>query len=216
MKHQWHLLREKFDNLTARERGLIALAVMALVLAIVIMPLTSVMESNDKLQRQITSVTRDNDVANQQIGMYEARLAQDPNAEYRKRLDNLQLQLTAIEEKLESHDVVPSSAMPSLLNTMMASAQRVTVTGFESMPPKPLLSGEAADQHKINLYSHGARLSVKGKYFDLLRFLQKVEALPDKVYWKRLDYQVKEYPTAELSLEFYTLSVNEEYISVAH
>ncbi|MCL2912241.1 MSHA biogenesis protein MshJ [Shewanella corallii] len=214
MKHQWHQLRDKFDALTARERGLIAIAVLAVLLAILILPLSSMMESNQKLSREIKSVTQENDISNQQIAMYQAKLAEDPNAEFRRRLDDLQQQLTDIEDRLESHNVVPSDVMPVLLNTMMASAKRVTVTGFESLPPKPLLDGDT--ESKINLYSHGAKLNIKGQYFDVLRFMQTVEKLPEKVYWKQLDYQVKEYPLAEVSLEFYTLSVNEEYISVAY
>ncbi|MCL1035607.1 MSHA biogenesis protein MshJ [Shewanella submarina] len=214
MKHQWHQLRDKFDALTARERGLIAIAVLAVLLTILIMPLSSMMESNQKLSREIKSVTQENDISNQQIAMYQAKLAEDPNADFRRRLDDLQQQLTDIEDRLESHNVVPSDVMPVLLNTMMASAKRVTVTGFESLPPKPLLDGDA--ENKINLYSHGAKLNIKGQYFDVLRFMQTVEKLPEKVYWKQLDYQVKDYPLAEVSLEFYTLSVNEEYISVAY
>ncbi len=214
MKHQWHQLRDKFDALTARERGLIAIAALAVLLAILIMPLSSMIESNQKLSRKIKSVTQENDISNQQIAMYQAKLAEDPNAEFRRRLDDLQQQLTDIEDRLESHNVVPSDVMPVLLNTMMASAKRVTVTGFESLPPKPLLDGDT--ESKINLYSHGAKLNIKGQYFDVLRFMQTVEKLPEKVYWKQLDYQVKEYPLAEVSLEFYTLSVNEEYISVAY
>ena len=214
MKHQWHQLRDKFDALTARERGLIALAVLALLLALMITPLTGMMESNQKLSREIKSVTQENNISNQQIALYQARLSEDPNADFRRRLDDLQQQLTDIENRLESHNVVPSDVMPVLLNTMMASAKRVTVTGFESLPPKPLLGGD--EENKINLYSHGAKLNIKGQYFDVLRFLQTVEKLPEKVYWKQLDYQVNAYPLAEVSLEFYTLSVNEEYISVAH
>ncbi|MGI2260233.1 MSHA biogenesis protein MshJ [Shewanella sp. GXUN23E] len=214
MKHRWHQLRDKFDGLTARERGLIGAATLAILAMIFLMPLESMLAEHTKLSREIDSVSRENQVSDQQIAMYQSRLAEDPNAPFRQRLDNLQQQLTDVELRLESHNVVPSNVMPALLNTMMASAKGVTVTGFESMPPKPLLSGDA--ESKINLYSHGAKLNIQGKYFDVLRFLQTVEKLPQKVYWKQLDYQVKEYPLAQVSLEFYTLSVNEEYISVAY
>ena len=71
------------------------------------------------------------------------------------------------------------------------------------------------DEKKLNLYSHGIRMSLEGDYFSVMRFVEAVEAMPDKLYWKRLDYKVAEYPKGMIDIEVYTLSLNKDFISVA-
>jgi len=45
-----------------------------------------------------------------------------------------------------------------------------------------------------------------------LEYLQKLEQLPNKFYWHRFDYQVLEYPKAQVSINIYTLSTQQWWI----
>ena len=74
---------------------------------------------------------------------------------------------------------------------------------------------QVGDGSKVNLYSHGIKLTLQGDYFSILAFIKAVESMPDKLYWKRLDYRVESHPDALVELELYTLSVNKDFISVA-
>jgi MSHA biogenesis protein MshJ len=105
--------------------------------------------------------------------------------------------------------------MPSLLTALLERVQGIQLTGFKSVAPTPLLVVGKADEQQMNLYSHGIVLEFEGDYFAVLKFVQAVENMPDKLYWKRLDYRVSEYPKASVQLELYTLSINEDFISVA-
>ena len=40
--------------------------------------------------------------------------------------------------------------------------------------------------------------------------------MPDKLYWESMNYKVIDYPEADVLLEFYTLSVNKDFISVSN
>ena len=43
-------------------------------------------------------------------------------------------------------------------------------------------------------------------------YLNTIEQLPKKFYWRIFDYQMQRYPRAEVVMEIYTLSMNKEFI----
>ena len=62
------------------------------------------------------------------------------------------------------------------------------------------------------LYRHGLRITMTGSFFDIQAYLDSIEQLPKKFYWEVFDYQMQAYPTAEVVMEIYTLSINKEFI----
>lgn len=49
------------------------------------------------------------------------------------------------------------------------------------------------------------RLVLKGDYFSIMNYLERIERLPWQLYWDKLDYIVHTYPEATAEIEFYTL-----------
>jgi MSHA biogenesis protein MshJ len=62
------------------------------------------------------------------------------------------------------------------------------------------------------LFQHTTTLVIGGGYTDLFRALQRMEQLPWLLNWSALDYQVVEYPQAELTLTLITVSEYEDFI----
>src|SRR5690606_23336916 len=62
------------------------------------------------------------------------------------------------------------------------------------------------------LFRHGLRLQLKATYDGLVEYQQRLDSLPWRVYWQTLDYQVQQYPHADVLLELYTFSLNEEVL----
>lgn len=48
-------------------------------------------------------------------------------------------------------------------------------------------------------------LSLKGNYFSIMKFLERVEGLKWQLFWDKLTYRVEKYPEATAIIEFYTL-----------
>ncbi|MDR8522149.1 MSHA biogenesis protein MshJ [Shewanella fidelis] len=215
MKQKWQLIAEKFDELSQRERVLVAVAAIVVTGLIVYLPLESAINKHSKLTQQNQSIESENRISTQQIALYEQSLQQDPDTEYRQRLHNINQQNKKIDEQLSVQmvDMVPADHMPTLLAGLLSKVNGITLQSFTSIAPKPLL--EVGDEKKINLYSHGIRLELVGDYFSVLRFIEAVEAMPNKLYWRSMDYRVDAYPKATISLELYTLSINKDFISVA-
>ena len=65
---------------------------------------------------------------------------------------------------------------------------------------------------EVLLYRHGLRITMTGAFFDIQAYLDSIEQLPKKFYWQVFDYQMQKYPTAEVVMEIYTLSINKEFI----
>ena len=61
-------------------------------------------------------------------------------------------------------------------------------------------------------FIHPLRMTFEGKYFDVIRYLTQIEALPVKYYWRNLNYQVTRYPWASIELELYTLGESKDFI----
>ena len=215
MKARFEQLAQKFDSLSQRERGLIALAVLVLVAMSAYMPIESLWKQQHSTAQQVKALEQENKISMQQIDLYQQRLAMDPNQDYRQRLSLLQQQNQEIDAQLNEQmvDMVPADYMPELLGNLLGQVQGIKLLKFTSVTPVPLLA--VGEEKKLNLYSHGIRMSLEGDYFSVLRFVEAVEAMPDKLYWKRLDYKVAEYPKGKIDIELYTLSINKDFISVA-
>ncbi|MFV0596279.1 MSHA biogenesis protein MshJ [Shewanella sp.] len=215
MKAQFEQLAQKFDALSQRERGLITVAVLVLVAMLAYMPIESFWKQQYSTALQLKALEQENKISVQQIDLYQQRLAMDPNQDYRQRLNMLQQQNQEIDAQLNEQmvDMVPADYMPELLGNLLGQVQGIKLLKFTSVAPVPLLA--VGEEKKLNLYSHGIRMSLEGDYFSVLRFVEAVEAMPDKLYWKRLDYKVADYPKGKIDIELYTLSINKDFISVA-
>ncbi|NKF52338.1 MSHA biogenesis protein MshJ [Shewanella sp. WXL01] len=215
MNQQWQQLETKFNDLSQRERGLIALVVIIIVAMVAFTLLEGQFKDLQRLKGQLTSLENENRISEQQIALYEQRLTLDPNDDYRQRLVLLEEQMAQVDAELKSQmiDMVPADYMPTVLSNLLANMKGVTLESFASIPPVPLI--QVGEQEKMNLYSHGIRLSLTGDYFSIMKFVQAVEDMPDKLFWERLDYQVDSYPKGTIELEMYTLSINKDFIGVA-
>lgn len=215
MKQKLTHLGQQFDALSRRERVLIATAVLAVLGMLSYLPLESIWKTHASISQQLKVLEQENSISAQQVDLYQQRLALDPNLDYQQRLAIVEQQNQDLDSQLDEQMVamVPADYMPELLSNLLGQVQGIKLIKFMSIAPIPLLA--VGEDKKLNLYSHGIRLSLEGDYFSVLRFVEAVEAMPDKLYWKRLDYNVAQYPLATIEIELYTLSINKDFISVS-
>ncbi|ACA88671.1 hypothetical protein [Shewanella woodyi] len=215
MKQKLEEVAARFDLLSQRERVMVASAALIVIGLLCYMPLESLLLKQSKLTQQNKGISAENQVSMQQIALYNQRLAQDPNDEYSARFATLEQQSTELDKQLSFQmvDMVPADHMPALLSQLLEKVRGIKLQNFQSIAPTPLLA--VGEEKKMNLYSHGLRLTFQGDYFAVLKFVEAIEAMPNKLYWKRMEYQVDEYPMADVVLELYTLSINKDFISVS-
>lgn len=139
-----------------------------------------------------------------------SRLLDDPNQALRGELGTLEQQLQQVDQRLrqETLDLIAAERMPQVLERVLAGSGRLQLLSLTSLPPEPVLAGSKP----LNLFQHGLRLQLEGSYFDVFQYLRALEGLPERFYWRSLDYQVTRYPHAQVTLELYTLSTSKEFI----
>ncbi len=207
----WHSLAAKVDTLTLRERGLILFAILALFwFPAYNLWLEPTQTSISAMKSRLEGAERSRQELEAQLATVQAISQRDPDLVLRGQLAHLRQRLTQVDEKmsLETLDLIAPERMPMVLQNLLAHSPGVTLSVIRSLDSRPLLG----DNQKINLFQHGIHIELQGSYFALVNYLQKVEALSERFYWRRLDYKVGVYPMATVILELYTLSTSKDFI----
>jgi len=233
MQQQWQQLADKFIQLSMRERvmllSVMLFGIVYLLYSFVIEPANL---KSQRLQAQIILKKQEkNQLTFDNLALSET-LRSDPNSATKVQLSQTKLALsqTASELELFTSDLIGSAEMALVLGDVLTKANQVKLLTVESLPVVVLSSGSGvaagdkqkdkktaekqvkAPVHKVNIYRHSLRMTLTGEYFAIQAYLQSIEDLPKKLYWQVFDYELEEYPQAKVVMEFYTLSLNKEFI----
>ena len=232
---KWQEYSDKFQNTTPREQYLIILTGLVAVIFIsfsffIDENLTQTKEIKEQSQRLVS----ENKSTRSSITIFEEALAKSPNDKLFKQISAYEKKLKQVDEQLLrlTSELINPIQMRFALIDMLKVQKGVSLISFELLGAKPIMGkeGELAsdDEAKkgdtetenldvepnINLYQHGIRLKLTGKYFQLRDYLTQLEAMSWKFFWRDFQYKIKEYPLGELEIEMYSLSTNEEFIGV--
>lgn len=228
MKDILKRLRGRFDALNRRERVFVAFAIWLVVLFV--LDAAAIAPLRNKSAAMVKAVAdRQGEAARleAELAGLRGRLAQDPDAQAKQRIAELESRIAAIDAALgEARSrLVPPERMASLLEQVLKRNTRLQLVGLRSLPPETLVKEEkpdgkdAASQKEAPppqgvLYRHGMELTLGGSYLDMLDYVSQLEQLPWKMYWGRLEVKVEEYPRAVLRLRVYTLSMDKAWLSI--
>lgn len=222
-------LQQRFESLNGRERLLVALACWLLLLfsldTVLVAPLRS---KAAVLEKAIAAKEGEAAGLEAELSGLRARQAQDPDAETRKRIAEMEGRIGAIDAALQTARgrIVPPERMAALLEQVLRRNTRLTLVSLRSLPPETLLGeekpaekdGEDRTETAVAaqgmLYRQGMELTLAGGYLDMLDYVAQLERLPWKMYWGRLDLKVEEHPRATLRLRVYTLSMDKAWLSI--
>jgi MSHA biogenesis protein MshJ len=102
--------------------------------------------------------------------------------------------------------------MAVALSDILKKNKQLSLLKLETLAVTPLLKTAQAQQNPI--YKHGLAISFQGGYLDTLAYLTAMESLPWHFMWESIAYEVKEFPTAEITIKVYTLSFKETWLGV--
>ena len=131
-----------------------------------------------------------------------------------------QVESSADTVRVFTSDLVDPTQMRQVLEGLIERQQGLQLVRAKNLAVLPMLEQEAAQESSAAtndepmLYRHGLRLELEGSYLDFLRYLEAVERLPWQLYWGVLDLTVLDYPQNAITLELYTLSLDENWIGV--
>ncbi|HSC83830.1 MAG TPA: type II secretion system protein GspM [Pseudomonas sp.] len=222
---------QRWHNLASREQWLVLLVGLSL------LGVFYVLLAGDPLGVRLAQRETEVSAANTRrleaetaLAELQAKLAADPNQPYHRAL----LAASASREELlgqidqATDELVTPEKMRQVLDELLRKQPGLRLVGLESFSEPVKLPGaapavpaaptqvEKSASPPVVLYRHGLVLQLQGGYFELLSYLQAIQASPWKLNWDSLDYQVGEAGPgqAQISLKLYTLSRKAGWVGV--
>ncbi|MDC5820318.1 type 4a pilus biogenesis protein PilO [Vibrio europaeus] len=214
MQQYWQQWCDRFVQLSAREKGLITICgFVIIILGLLTLLIEPAFEQNRATSQRITSTKLNVQRLEADILLMTAKLQKDPNQELNQELKQLMVESQELSTQLAAivENLIAPSQMAQLLEQVLADSKGLHLVSLESQTAEPIVSNES-NSSLASYYVHPVRLELTGKYFAIVDYLEALEALPVKYYWRSFHYSVEEYPTARLVLEVYTLGTRQEFI----
>lgn len=217
-KFSYTEVEKSFNKMTLRER-LILFAAVLLCSAFIsyFWILDPALLQQLKTEKSVQKSIQQENVLKNEVALISKRLQEDPVEEINKKIAFTKATLAQLDKQL-NHKLVKfihAQKMPIALTKVLGKTPGVKITGLKSLPVKVFnTSLETTGNVTESLfYQHTLQITLQGSYNAIYQYLLNVETLQDKFYWYSLDYQVSDYPIAEVIIQIYTLSDQQDLVS---
>jgi MSHA biogenesis protein MshJ len=218
---QWQQYSERFLTLQLRERYLIGYGSALLLLWLgALYLLQPLWQMQAQLQQQNRSSLQQIVGLQQQIDEVQQALKVNPDQQLQQNIDKMLSDEQQLLSQIRSVTgrYIGGEQMVQLLQDVLSQQQNIRLISLENLPARAVLlpgtDPDTASVEKPLLYRHSTKLTFSGPYTGLQQLLQRLEQLPWQLHWRTLNYQVKDYPQAELQLELETVSEHDSYLKI--
>lgn len=226
LREQLATLTAKVDALSLRERMLIFFAIAALLVSLAdTFFLSPLLQQQKSVYAQLVQQQEKmKEVQAQQMALTQAQQA-EVNSPQRQRIRELRERIEAGEAFLKDkrNKLVPPDEMAALLEQVLRRNAGLQLQAMETLPVTPFIepvdgkNGDGEVQQLAQegqMFKHGVKITVRGSYADLTRYLTELERLPTRMFWGSAKMNVVQYPSVELTLTLYTLSLDKTWLQV--
>lgn len=220
----WQRWSERVEAYSLRERALLLLCVIAVVIGLWQWLFELPEEQRrDQIEQQRAAVANDMQAQQAQLA---ALVSTESDGGAARELERLQGTLAELDESLASlsQGLVSADKLPQILQEVLISTTELRLRRVRTLPVEELPLSGSTDRDDVDgaepgdtetgVYRHSVELEVSGDYFEVLGFLRRLESLSWRFYWDRLDYEVVDYPLGDIRLRVYTLSAEEGLLGV--
>lgn len=202
----------RFNELSSRERWLVLGVAWALIAWLGLLlydatlgaNLTALEQERVRLQSQISQQEQLSADISQGIATITSNDEARHIARLSKRLDRLNDNVD-----LSLKTLVEPEQMSALLLSMLQSSKGLTLRELSNQAPQQL---NRSEEQSTAIYRHDLSLHLTGSYMDLLAYVEQLEALSGRIFWRGLEFELEEYPAASIRLDFFTLSQHKELL----
>ncbi len=210
-----------YNDRPIRERALMIVTACVLVFVLgwelVVAPVEA---RQQQLDNRLQSLSAERDALLSQQQTLNGQLTSDPSEELRQRLTARQGRLDRLDQQITetAGQLIAPRDMVALLRTMLSAQQQLELESMVLMAPVPVFDGgqvsnEEAEPEPL-LYAHDVELKIQGSYLDVLAYLQRLEAMDERLGWMQLEYQAGTWPKGEASIRVRTLSLEAAWLGV--
>lgn len=208
-------IEERINGLSIRERGLLLLAVFAVVLLLWdFLSLQPLNERRDSVRNQLDQVSDRVASLTSTIQEMAAERTIDPNLRLRRETTELEAETEALARRLEQRHgsiATPTEAIPVLAG-LLGEQAGVDIISLKNLPADQLR--DAGGDPVPGLFVHRVRVVVESDFQGVRDYLQSIETLPEGVFWESLELSVPEWPTNRVELILYSLALDDHWLGV--
>lgn len=111
--------------------------------------------------------------------------------------------------------VISPQQMVAVLRDVLGDAGGLSLMALRNLGSEPAIqASRGADAAAPRVYRHRVEVVVRGDYFSLLAYLERLEGLDWQFQWDALAIETIDYPQAEARLSLSTLSLAEDWVGV--
>jgi MSHA biogenesis protein MshJ len=211
---------DRLDAMSLRERVLIFLAVVAVLIAVADTALFEPILQRQKASSQRIQQQQDEIRTMQlQVQAYaQARTGDNANAK-RQRLEQHKLELAMLDRELAARQsaLVPPERMAKMLSEIVKRNPDIELVSLRSLAASgltPLAATAGSTPGALTMYRHGIEIAVSGSYLNMLGYVGQLERLPAKIMWGGMELQAGAYPMVTLKITLYTLSPEKTWLLI--
>lgn len=218
MKERIEQLGLRIDAMSLRERGLLFLAIVAVLImlsqALLFTPLN---RKQKNILARIGTLQQQASASEATIQAVLKRQSADPNAENRRLQQQLDAQLASLNQEIAGkvQGLIAPQQMAKVLEAVLEHQSGLKLLHVENLPSEPLVQPPKGKENThVGIYKHGVKLELEGDYMSALAYLRALQALPWVLYWDQLKITTDKYPRAHIVIVVHTLSLDEGWIGV--
>lgn len=205
-------LQDKVNQLQKRERALLLITLLAFIYLIAELIWLG---PDHRAAADLTKRTGEANIAlkgaQKELDSLVAETRQSENAHLRAQIEGLQQQVAQQQNTITSHTVgmVSAADLPRILEDVLVKTGCLSLLKLKALPVEELTldtSDENGEPLGAGIYKHSVRITLEGRYGDVVKYLQALEKMPWDFNWEELAYKVESHPNASVELQVYTLT----------
>lgn len=228
MKRYWERVRAAVDDMSLRERAMIFVAATFVVISLMnVILLDPLLAKQKMLSAQVVQQQEKmKELQAQMENLLQAK-RDDEHSPLRDRLAQLKQQLQEQDGYLQSRRdrLIAPNKMADLLRQVLDKNGRLKLVELKTLPVSLLIEkpqgaaanspeGQKQPDSQKQIFKHGVRITVRGGYLDLMRYVTALEKMPSQMFWGEASLSVEKYPDATFTLTLYTLSLDKTWLAV--
>lgn len=228
MKKYWEKLRVAIDDMSLRERAIIFIAAAFVVIALIDVTLLEPLSVRQRvLSAQVVQQQEKMKESQAQLQNLLQAKRDDEHSPMRERIVLLNQQLKDQDNYLQSSRdrLIQPGEMADLLRRVLDKNGSLQLVELKTLPVSLLIEkpksaavkppeGKSQAVLQKQIYKHGVRITVRGGYLNLMRYVAALEKMPAQMFWGEAILSVEKYPDAVFTLTLYTLSLDKIWLAV--
>ncbi|MFC4258407.1 type II secretion system protein GspM [Marinobacter lacisalsi] len=218
----WNRVSAWYDERPVRERGLILATVAVLVLlAGWQFWIEPALVTAERHEAELADVRSEQAQLLATQADLERQLSQDPSAQLRQTLEARERRLDRIDQQITetTGQLIPPRDMVVMLQDMLATEKGLSLEAVQLLAPRPIYAQEPSEtqddaEPEALLYAHEVDIVVAGGYLETMKYLERLEAMDERLGWVMVEYEAAEWPEGSARIRVRTLSLEPAWLGV--